>query len=256
MLTAFYGSTTMGVRITPAGRSRDWIDGMEGRWAQRCLPLLMANAAGWLLHNPIAFEAEWDGDPQPRGLKVTFDGAPPPSPVIQSHFGCGILTWSVPYLFRTPPGWNLLVRGPANAPRDGMSPLEGLVETDWAVATFTMNWQVTRIGHRLRFGADEPFCMIVPQRRGDLETFRPEIRTLTSDLDLLRSTQAWTESRHRVQVRKFLAEYADDFAADRDAWERHYFRGTSPDGTSASVHQTRLQLCPFADMTLSADESD
>jgi hypothetical protein len=40
------------------------------------------------------------------------------SPSAISHFGSGILTWNVPYLFRTPPGYNLLVRGPANWPKD------------------------------------------------------------------------------------------------------------------------------------------
>ena len=49
-----------------------------------------------------------------------------------SHFGDGILTWHLPILFRTPPGYNLLVRGPANYPKDAVSPLEGIVETDWA----------------------------------------------------------------------------------------------------------------------------
>jgi hypothetical protein len=44
------------------------------------------------------------------------------------HFGHGILTLHLPFLFRTPPGWNLLVRGPANRPKDGAAPLEGLVE--------------------------------------------------------------------------------------------------------------------------------
>src|SRR3712207_8402233 len=32
----------------------------------------------------------------------------------RSHFGSGILTWNLPFLFRTPPGYNLHVRGPAN----------------------------------------------------------------------------------------------------------------------------------------------
>ena len=49
------------------------------------------------------------------------DGALPMS----SHFGYGILTWTLPYLFRTPPDWNLLARGPSNLPKDGIQALEG-----------------------------------------------------------------------------------------------------------------------------------
>ena len=63
---------------------------------------------------------------------------------VASHFGCGIITFKIPYLFRAPQGYNLLARGPANLFKDGISPLEGLIEVDWAVSPFTMNWKVTR----------------------------------------------------------------------------------------------------------------
>ena len=59
------------------------------------------------------------------------------------NFGHGVLTWHLNYLFRTSPGYNLYARGPANWPKDGIVPLEGIIETDWSVATFTMNWKVT-----------------------------------------------------------------------------------------------------------------
>ena len=64
--------------------------------------------------------------------------------MVSSNFGYGIVTWYLPYLFRTSPGYNLWVRGPVNSPKDGIVPLEGLVETDWAEATFTVNWKITR----------------------------------------------------------------------------------------------------------------
>ena len=63
--------------------------------------------------------------------------------VCYSHFGYGLLTFQLPYLFRTPPGYNLLVRGPANCPKDGAW-LDGLVGTDWSPARFFMTWQITR----------------------------------------------------------------------------------------------------------------
>ncbi|HMZ02762.1 MAG TPA: DUF6065 family protein, partial [Burkholderiaceae bacterium] len=59
---------------------------------------------------------------------------------ITSHFGSGILTFSLPYLFRTSPGYGMLVRGPTNCAKDGAAPLDGIVETDWAPYSFTMNW--------------------------------------------------------------------------------------------------------------------
>ena len=244
-LIAFRPESAPWVEVRPAWRRRAWIDEMEDRWANRCLPLVVASEAGWVLLNPLPFEAIWNGDPGPAAVTIRYDTEPPVPAPAQSHFGYGIVTWAVPFLFRTPPGWNLLARGPANWPKDGIAPLEGLVETDWSVATFTMNWKLTRPEHPVRFEVDEPFCMVVPQRRGDLETFRPVIRRLESDSDVHSSTKAWVESRHDAQVRKFLAEYSKDYENERSAWEQHYFRGLAPDGTRAPVHQTRLKLAEF-----------
>jgi hypothetical protein len=244
-LIAYHPSSAPWVEIRPAARRRSWIDEMEDRWASRCLPLIVAGEAGWVLLNPRSFEAVWDGGPGPQSVEIRFDEDTAETPPVQSHFGYGIITWAVPFLFRTPPGWNLLVRGPANLPRDGLAPLEGLVETDWSVATFTMNWKFTRPGHPVRFEAEEPFCMLVPQRRGDLEIFHPVIRAMESDPELQGAVKAWTESRHEAQVRKFLAEFSKDFEGERAAWQQHYFRGQAPDGTTAPVPQTRLKLPEF-----------
>jgi hypothetical protein len=234
-------------KVGPAPRFRDWINSMEERWANRCLPLLMANEAGWVLENPVAFEATWGGLPSTRSLTITFDrdDIVPPR-MVESHFGYGIVTWSVPFLFRTPPGYNLLVRGPANHPKDGICALEGLVETDWAVQTFTMNWKITRPNHTVRFEEGEPFCMILPQRRGELEQFRPVFREFSSDPETHAAAEAWVKLRDDTRIKKFLSEYSGEYKEFVTAWEQHYFRGTAPDGTKAPDHQTRLKLAPFA----------
>jgi hypothetical protein len=76
----------------------------------------------------------WDGSNSPDGLRLEWLGGQ--CGTATSHFGNEILTWTTPYLFRTPPAINLQVRGPANHPKDGMIALEDIVETDWAMATF------------------------------------------------------------------------------------------------------------------------
>src|SRR5213079_167162 len=119
------------------------------------------------------FEVIWSGKPQVSALQILFAKGQH-SPWVSSMFGYGIITWEIPYLFRTPPAYNLLARGPANLPKDGAYPLEGLVETDWSVASFTMNWMLTRPSHAVRFAKDEPICMLVPQKRSELEIFEPE----------------------------------------------------------------------------------
>lgn len=233
------------VQIEPAPRFRAWSDEMADRWANRCLPLLVANQAGWVLRNPIAFTACWSGGDSPSDTTIELAvDLPHPWPV-ESHFGYGILTWAVPWLFRTPEGYNLLARGPANWPKDGATALEGLVETDWAVTTFTMNWKLTRPGHSVRFEEGEPFCMVLPQRRGELEAFRPRIRDLADDPSTRAEAEQWAKERDRMQVRKFLADYAGEFGDYRRAWEAHYFKGLTPRGDEAPAHQTQLKLRAF-----------
>lgn len=246
-LIAYSGVPAGAAEITPAPRWREWMNATDGRWANRCLPLLVANQSGWTLLNQIGFTASWNGGSENTALTIEFDGGQRPRYVpVESLFGYGIVTWRPPYLFRTPPGWNLLARGPANWPKDGVCALEGVVETDWTDATFTMNWKLTRPDNAVRFEAGEPFCMIVPQRRHDLESFLPEIRDLRSERELFESNQQLARNRHDLHVRKFLGLYSKDFESARYEWERHYFKGLRGDGSVFDEHQTELRLAPFA----------
>jgi uncharacterized protein DUF6065 len=47
--------------IRPASAKRDWMDQTSESFAYRCLPLNIANAHGWELLNPCAFDACWNG---------------------------------------------------------------------------------------------------------------------------------------------------------------------------------------------------
>ena len=231
--------------IEPAPRWRQWMNDTDERWANRCLPLLIANEAGWVLRNPYAFRASWSGAASPDALEIEFavSQLPSPRPVV-THFGYGILTWAVPYLFRTPTGFNLLARGPANMPKDGIAPLEGVIETDWAVSTFTMNWKLTRPG-AIEFDEGEPFCMIVPCRRGELESFRPVLLDAADDPELDAAVGRFFESRHRLHLKHVAAEHLPGFEDLGTEWEGDYFRGTTPDGNPAREHQRHLHLAPF-----------
>ena len=228
------------VRLVPASRDRAWMDATGAHFANRCLPLLIGNQAGWFLLSSHMLRATWDGGEGTDALVVEYLSGAPPYPAT-SHFGHGILTWHIPYVFRTPPGYNLLARGPANWPKDGAHALEGVVETDWAVATFTMNWKITALNRPVLFDEGEPFCMVVPQPRGDLERFQPSIRQVDDDAEIAAAFSKWSESRSR-----FLAglSSAEEEALSKQ-WEKHYFRGTAPDGTKAPAHQTKLHLREF-----------
>jgi hypothetical protein len=231
-------------QIVPAPVSRKWMSETREGWPSRCLPMLIANQSGWELRNPSAFTATWMGQANDVDVKITPDRRDPGQYLPLSHFGNGILTWKLPLLFRTPPGYNLLVRGPANYPKDAVCPLEGIVETDWASASFSMSWKLTRKLMPVRFEVDEPICMIVPQRRAELEEFVPELRLIESDEDLQRQHEFFLRSRDAAKQIEQIARVA---AGEQVEWQGDYTRGRHTDGTAgAPDHQTRRHLRSFA----------
>ena len=245
-LLAFHTGRDPEVTIEPAPRWREWMNATR-RNANRCLPLLVANEHGWVMRNPLAFTATWDGRAHPSAIRLSFDSANvEDTPPVTSHFGFGVLTFGVPFLFRTSPGWNLLVRGPANYPKDGACALEGLVETDWSVATFTMNWKLTRPGLEVRFDVGEPICMVVPQGRGRLERIRPRYVPLETDPKLCEEVKTWARQRDLMHAAKTIAERGLGLSEAWGAWEKDYFRGRKPGASEGfAEHQTTLRLRQF-----------
>ena len=134
-LTAFQIHEDDFAPIRPARRERKWMDDADKKFPYRCLPLVVANQHGWEILSTHHIRAVWDGTSNPDGVSVenlSGDGALHAS----SHFGAGVLTFRIPFLFQTPEGWNLMVRGPANNPKDGIVALDGVVETDWTFLHF------------------------------------------------------------------------------------------------------------------------
>jgi len=236
--------------LTTAPVRRDWMDATEQRFAYRCLPLAIANQAGWLIHCPAGFRARWDGGADRRSIVFTSDHGTLDSRVL-SHFGYGVITFAIPYLFRTPASVNPWVKGPSNFIKDGVQALEGVVETDWLPATFTMNWKMTRPGHEVHFERGEPICMVVPQARGLAECLVPIRASLASEPVLLGQYEEWSASRDR-----FLTDLVHGKKeATRQGWQKEYTRGLMPDGRRFIEHQTHLQLKEFSSPTdaVSAD---
>ena len=89
-----------------------------------------------------------------------------------------------------------MVRGPTNTPKDGIVALDGVIETDWAHSTFTMNWRFTR-ACAVEFELGEAICLFFPIRRGVLEMFRGEFRMLKADQESENKFREWSESRNR-----------------------------------------------------------
>jgi len=226
--------------IHPAPHERPWMDATREKFAYRCLPLTAANSHGWELLCPFDFEATWDGGPELSDL--TIKSAAELGGRLHSHFGHGVLTFDVGYLFRTEPNVNLWVTGPANRPKDGIAPLSGLIESDWIASSFTMNWIFTRPGS-VSFKAAEPFCFIFPVARGIVDDCEPEIRSIYDDPKLAKLYLGWRESRSG-----FLVDLKVPGTQAHEAkWQRSYLQGYLPDGEQGVPnHQTRIRPRPFA----------
>jgi hypothetical protein len=233
------------MKLVPAAPTRDWIEQTTNSFAARCLPMLIANQAGWFVLNDRTLRAIWLGGTGADSIVIEQAGHLPHSAL--SHFGHGVLTFTMPFLFRTAPGVAMLVRGPANAPKDAIAPLEGLVETEWSVATAAMSWRFTRPNTWIEFTQDEPICMVVPQRISLLEDARPEVREIAQDPETRAQYEAWRRSRD--QFNKSVLRR--DPEAMKQGWQRHYFQGTAPRVDEnppivAPTHRTRLKLREFS----------
>lgn len=228
--------------IRPAPARRDWMDGTPDSFAYRCLPLNIANAHGWELLNPVAFDACWSGQGDTGAITIRPQTGAAAEGVATSLFGQGIVTFHIPGILRTPPGWNLWVGGSPNHPKDGISPLTGVVETDWSPFTFTMNWRFTRPDHWVHFAAGEPICFFFPVQRGLLDDIDPAMAPIEAEPDLLHRFQEWSRGRD-----SFVLQMADQPPpAPADRWQKHYYRGVDASGKEGIAdHRTRLRLKPF-----------
>ena len=226
-LKAYALGSTEGWSIEPAPARRQWMDETYKKIAYRCLPLVAANQAGWVVRCPANFTATWSGKIDNYGVDVAYapDSAHLANTAL-SHFGSGVLTFVLPWLFRTPPGIGLLVRGLANEVKDNAIPLDGIIETDWSPFTFTMSWKIVRSGVPVHFRRGDPVCMIQPIALGLLERFDCSFEPGTALPEELQ--QGFHDF---VQKRSAAAAVAPrgDYETQRD-----YFMGRYPDGSPAS----------------------
>jgi hypothetical protein len=171
---------------------------------------------------------------------VSGGDAEPPA---VSHFGHGVLTFRLHVIVRTAAGYDLMVQGPVNRPKDGISPLAGVIETDWSPYTFTMNWLFTRAHTPVAFEKGEPICHFFPVKRGLLDRMNPRLLALSTDPELKAKRDAWHADRL-----EFLADLRRPGSPARARkWQKHYYLGLEPDGVGkgAGDHRIKLRLKPF-----------
>lgn len=230
-------------RIRPASAKREWMDEAPEAFPYRCLPLNTANSHGWEILSPCGFEVVWNGGLDADDVTVRVDPGTRPEDMPVALFGQGTFTFHVQGLFRTPPGWNLHVSGSPNCAKDGAVPLSGVIETDWAPYSFTMNWKLTRPNRPVRFEENEPFAQIFPIERKIIEQVDPSFAPVDDDPLLKEQFQAWSRSRDAFHER--MRTNPPDNPSEK--WQKFYYRGQNPDGKCPiSDHQSKLRVRDFA----------
>src|ERR1700742_2011232 len=91
-------------RIAPASPKRDWMTATPDSFAYRCLPLAIANAHGWEVLSPCAFEARWTGGLAANDVEIRVDPGYADAQQPVAIFGHGTITFHLEGIFRTPEG--------------------------------------------------------------------------------------------------------------------------------------------------------
>ena len=241
-LTAYQYLDQRDFVLEPAPAQRDWMHDTIGKAALRCLPLTIANQAGWVVRSPCTFKAKWTArKAEPSSLVVSFPEKKDEvyASHIKTNFGLGVITMVLPWMFRTSPGYGLWVHGPVNHLRGDAIPLQGLVETDWLPSPFTMNWKILKPKIDVWFKKGDPLCMLTPFPIGMLEDVEPTMRLISDNKEVEAGFLEAAERRRRTN---------QTGAPARGEFELGYIRGDAlKEGESEVQHRTNLKLADFRD---------
>jgi hypothetical protein len=213
-----------GWTLRPSPARRAWMS--EHPTAYQCLPMVVANQWGWQVLCPTDVRVLWNGSAAQSGLKVEVD--PQWAPGIKSQFGRGIVTFSLPWVFRTPPDWDLYAKGPSNRWKANAAPLEGVIETWWLNYNFTLNWKLIEPGE-VHFAKGESLGQLIPVPHAtfqDASAIEAPINDVEPEAgaELLR----WLEERRKI-------------AADSVPTHRLYLKAEDVEG-----HLTKVPVPPFS----------
>lgn len=242
--------------IRPCKAARTWMDESPKKYVYRCIPLVAANTMGWELLNPIDAEVQWTGGPMNTDLQVQQSQRDKFGPV--SHFGVGMVTWYVPFIFRTSSDLGLIVTGPANHEHNMAVPLDAFVRTDWLPFPFTMNWRITEKNQKVFFKKGEPIARILPYPIAMLNETKLDIVELSSDPEFLAEVNQFGQARSQ-NVQKAQADIVawlegGEKPSGEGVWNSQYVRAKGQGEDGFENHQTIFRPSPPRFMTGSEEE--
>lgn len=212
-------------------RKRDWFESDF----YKCLPLSIGNMQGFVFVSPFEFDVMWNGGNSTEDIFFNFyddekNFRNKLHVSIGSHFGRGILTITLPVVFKTPAGVNLMTISPPNFPLPGMSPMTGVVETDNLRYTFTLNIKLDFPNMWIKVLPGSPLVGIIPIPRYFCDQFEMvDGRQIIPHEDI---EEERSVAKEHDRVRFFLSN--SDL---KDKYDHSYFFGKDIRGNSFSDHQ-------------------
>lgn len=216
--------------LQPASNERAWLKENEAVYANP--PCRNANGKGLALLCPYALEATWNGGPDAEDIELHLETADADQPVfVRSQLGGGILTFHAGYQIKTEDAHDLWVRGPVNAPKDGLYPLESMADTSMLPCTITIHWKFKTV----RFEAGEPFCTLLAFPKHDLENLAVEVIQTEEDLESYEE-----EFQETVHNPAFQSVFQRLGATEADTTAREQAFLSSDDETARSTWAAQL----------------
>ncbi len=232
----------------PQRADRSAAGSLPTRAFRYCEPATSASAYGYYIFPPIGFSVMWDGhdimwtwegvgdwfplkSAQFPGFRDKFDSIAPEEireyspPFLGALQEPGLLQLWTGLVVRTAPGWSLLVRAPANLPRNGgYEPFEGIIETDQWFGPLITNIRLTKTNVPIDFRPDYPMLQVQPIPRYAYEEATLNNYELVPELTQL-TPEDWddyydTVVRPHVQEKRPRGQYAAAARKRRAAEEK------------------------------------
>lgn len=222
--------------VERADFKRDWMDEYAHGFVYRCLPLKIANEAGWLIRCPTNFTATYttDSGNATESVNIEFDK---PDDIykryIISHFGRGVITLSLPFLCKTEEPWCVWVRGYPNYYKENVSFLEGIIETFWLHSTFTYNMRLVEKNKPIRFEKGEPLMFMTCIKLQELNHSTVQYKYMDDDSEMQTQYDNWNISRK---------EFNANPKRGPEDWQKDYFKGQRSDSNIENKHLTTIKL--------------
>jgi hypothetical protein len=184
--------------VVPLTAKRKWMSESSKKYAYKCLPLNIANQYGYAVLCPADFTLDWWGGTDSKD--VDFHVSSKDDYIknhIHSYFGEGTFTIHVDFMIKTPKGFSTYIRGVPNETKQGIKPLDAIVETDWLPFTFTYNFLLTDPGI-YTFKKGEPLFTFFPIERNTVEKFELKESRIENNPELFKDFKEYSDKRENL----------------------------------------------------------